>query len=217
MALAMPGLQQTMLQRKPAYRWSRKLQTMSWTNTDRKNFKLPNLIAIYHRRLTKKRIWDQRHLHCRLNRQDHYGFCTSPSKGETGNNAVLKHINQNKDEGISHRLIDEIDGIHFLMALKTTFERFNSQILQLYDELGDDLFPVVIRPLPTLQLENMDSMSVDIRWEMYRPIDKAIIYLWDSQKNTDVESKRFGCLPHPFHLVPASPGKYTRHLTSLLR
>ena len=49
------------------------------------------------------------------------------------------------------------------MALKTTFERFNSQILQLYDELGDDLFPVVIRPLPTLQLENMDSMSVDIR------------------------------------------------------
>jgi hypothetical protein len=53
------------------------------------------------------------------------------------------------------------DGIHLLMALKTTFQRFNAQILRLYDELGDDLFPVTIRPLPTLQFENMDSMSVD--------------------------------------------------------
>lgn len=148
-------------------------------------------------------------------------------------NVVLRHIDENKDEGVSHRLIGEMvdcifdavnlsiyaemceglvsgeaivfgssidtgtkikktknyagvgvkyfahdqksaisrgigflktprkDGIHLLLALKTTFERFNSQILRLLDELGDDLFPVDIRPLPTLQLENMDSMSVD--------------------------------------------------------
>ena len=30
------------------------------------------------------------------------------------------------------------------------------------------------------------------------------ICLWVSPKN-NVESKRFGCLPHPFHLFPASP------------
>ena len=67
----------------------------------------------------------------------------------------------NITRGIGFLKTPRKDGIHLLQALKDTFERFNKQIERLHNELGDDLFPVHLRPLPSLQFENMDSMSVD--------------------------------------------------------
>ena len=40
------------------------------------------------------------------------------------------------------------DGIHLLLTLKNTFARFNTQILRLFDELGDDLFLFILFPSP---------------------------------------------------------------------
>ena len=53
------------------------------------------------------------------------------------------------------------DGYTLMQKLIKCFETFNDTIKFILLKIGDDRFPVKVRPLPLLQIENMNSLGID--------------------------------------------------------